>query len=111
MTPAELAAAYDADVLLEAYMLAAKQQRWRWVTYHPEQGIEYHDTRAEAEAFAIEIMTEHLHDRGEAYDSQAEVCLCMGSTEEIVGACREDDPVNWPHEYDYAVEGYRVVRP
>ena len=104
MTPAELAAAYDAETLLAAYLLASGSQRW--MVYHDHQGQEHFDTREEAEQYATDLMDDMLTDEGAA-DGQAQIYLLMGETKEV----REDcDPEVWPYG-DYLVHGYIVVRP
>jgi hypothetical protein len=85
----------------------------RWMVYHPEQSMEWFDSRSDAEAFALDFMTEFLHDNGEAHDDQCVIFAVVAHTEEVIGATRDDgsERGEWLRErgLDYEVEGYVVV--
>lgn len=95
--------------------LAAADKRWdrssdRWCVLTPEQGAEWFDSRADAEAFAVDLMTDALRDSGEAGDEQCTILAVVSTTEEVVGAEVGDgsDAAEWLKErgLDYEVTGY-----
>lgn len=114
------AAAPDLAATVEALEveLTAANKRWdcasdRWCVYHSEQGLEWFDTRADAEAFAVDYMTDLLRDSGEAHDDQCTIMAVVASTEEVVGGTAQDDTPDgdWCRDrgVDYIVSGYKVT--
>ena len=95
----------------EVASLRAKWDRQadRWAVMTPD-GTEWFDDRTAAETYAIEWMTDALHDHGEACDEQCTVLAVVSTTREIVGAEKGDgsDDGEWLRErgLDYMVEGY-----
>jgi len=86
-----------------------------WLVVDPEGvQLEWFDSRPEAESHAIEVMEEWLRYNGEARDHQCTVLAVVSSTEEVIGANRDDDSERgeWLRErgFDYEVTGY-VCRP
>lgn len=83
-----------------------------WISYHSEMGMEWHDSRASAEAEAVDAMTGLLHDEGEAHDDQAIVLRVVAHTREVVQATSDDDSEDgeWcrDHGVDYMVSGYEI---
>lgn len=84
-----------------------------WVVYHPEQGMEWFSARADADAYAVELMTDMLHDQGEAHDNEAVVMRVVAHTQQVVQATSGDDSEDgeWCRErgVDYLVGGYRIA--
>ena len=85
-------------------------KRKDWIVSIPDQsGFEWFETREVAEAYAVEAMTDILHDHGEALDGQAFVAVIVTHVCEVV----DEDPSEDVAEelrgrgLDYFVSGYR----
>jgi hypothetical protein len=82
-----------------------------WVAHTPD-GLVWFDTRAEAEAHAIDWHTGDLDDRGEGGEELGHVFAVVGHVAEVVKARAEDDSEDgeWCRELgvDYMIGGYKV---
>lgn len=100
-----------AELTAEVASLRAKWDRQadRWAVMTPD-GAEWFDDRAAAETYAIEWMTDALHDEGEAHDEQCTVLAVVSTTQKIIKATKGDESEDgaWlrARGWDYMVAGY-----
>lgn len=82
-----------------------------WLTHSPD-GLEWHDSRTEAEAYILQWFEDDLQVNGEGREDTGLVLRVVAHTREVVAATAEDDTAEGAEcrerQVDYWISGYEI---